>query len=99
MKLLFATLLIMPLVANAGTCESLSDLSGSIMKARQAGVSMQKAMAIANDGNKEALNNYTRLQVIKAYDSPRFTTDDYQMRAISDFSDEAYLECVKVVNK
>lgn len=89
MKLLLATLLLMPLMAHAGTCEELSDLSGSIMKARQSGVSMQKAMAIAGD------DKYTRSKVIQAYEHSRFQTDEYQMRAISDFSDKAYLECIR----
>lgn len=72
------------------TCGALAELGKKIMQARQAGISIEKIIEIFNDGDfGEALT-------IKAYNNPRYNTDNLQEKIISDFRDETYLECAKI---
>ncbi len=71
------------------TCETISELAEVIMENRQHGVSMARAMG-ASEGSE-----LVETIVIQAYEHPGYTTAEYQNRAVSEFTDEWYLACVK----
>lgn len=73
-------------------CREISNLAESIMSNRQSGASMVQMMDIA-DGNGLAQS-----LVAAAYEEPRYSTPQYQQEAISDFRDQAYLECYRAVS-
>jgi len=74
-----------------GICESVSGLAKSIMGARQSGVSISKIMQLANGSTlAESL-------IIAAYGKPSFSTEQYKEEVIREFSDEAYLSCIKTL--
>lgn len=70
-------------------CKTYSDLAETVMKARQAGVSMSRAMEVVSD------DPAVRELVIMAYDEPRMSVEKNQQRSIEDFRDSAYLACIK----
>jgi len=71
-------------------CSSYSELARVIMRNRQFGVSMSKAMVAAGD--------YSNL-VVEAYKSPRYNTTEYKQRAMEEFSTEAYVDCFTILTK
>lgn len=73
-------------------CREISTLAESIMSNRQSGTSIVQMMDIA-DGNGLAQS-----LVAAAYEEPRYSTPQYQAEAISDFRDQAYLECYRAVS-
>ena len=78
------------------------------MTNRQSGVQMATVMDIAK-AEAEAGNNSQMLQsrvlqtmqliIVDAYESPRFSTENYKARAISEFKNRWYLRCFKAQNK
>lgn len=70
-------------------CGKASQLAEETMLARQAGVSIQKMMdACQKDDLFESF-------VIRAYDTPRFSTAKHQKQAADDFRDRVYVECAR----
>lgn len=69
-------------------CESMSNLSYSIMKAHQKGVAMSTMM------NKIGDTDMTRIIIRMAYDEPRYSTPEMQNRAQGKFRDYIYGLCV-----
>lgn len=78
-------------------CRSLSDLAGSIMKSRQSGVPMTRAMGITDDIELPSFKELVRSFVIQAYKEPHYQSEKYKQRAIVSFSDNIYLECLNFV--
>lgn len=78
-------------------CGTLGTHAEAIMEARQAGVSMQKMIeASGSIPGPAAAKEFTRSLVIKAFEHPRFSTESYKRRAIENFRDTVYLECIKL---
>lgn len=75
------------------TCKAFSQMSGSIMKARQAGVDMS-AMMEAKQSDEEA-TKIAHQVIIEAYGSPRWSTNQNREKAIADFANDKYLSCIK----
>lgn len=80
-----------PKESDLGICENVSVLAKSIMGARQSGVSISKVMQLANGSALlESL-------IIAAYSKPSFSTEQYKEEVIREFSDDAYLSCIKTL--
>lgn len=71
-------------------CKLLANVAETIMLCRQEGVPMEQVM------DATAIVAFVEV-VIDAYDRPRFSTDELQRKAVSDFRDFYYLECVKAL--
>jgi hypothetical protein len=74
-------------------CKGSSDLAKVIMKKRQSGLSISEMMEknqTYGEVQKEA-----DLYTISAFKVPRYDVKEYQDKAILDFSNDIYLECVK----
>ena len=75
-------------------CGNVGDLATDIMKSRQSGLSMAKMMeAVAQVGENPLVDE----MIISAYDSPRYSTERMQKRAVEEFRDKFYLDCVKIM--
>lgn len=98
-KLIAILAIMLTTSVHAGTCEMLSDLSGSIMDARQAGVKMQTLLKNVANGEDKHVNWYSRHEIKRAYKEPRFSTASYQNNAILDFENEAYSICLDALDK
>lgn len=81
------------LAENIATCDTPTKLANSIMIARQIGVPMQEIMA-AFPGDPTTL--YIAI-VTEAYAVPAFQGQEYRDRAIAEFTDKTYLECVNIM--
>jgi hypothetical protein len=81
-------------------CKSHSYLAGEVMTSRQSGQQMATVIDIvkAEAGNSRAVQ-IAQLIVVDAYESPRFSTEKYKARAISEFKNKWYLWCFKAKNK
>ena len=91
MKTLMAAVLMMGGVFGAqasDNCAPVAELAKSIMRARQSGVSVVKAMQIARED--KGVQAIVRL----AYMEPRYSSDLYRENAATDFETEVYLICV-----
>lgn len=73
-------------------CKSLSGLAESVMAHRQDGTSVVTLMELAD-------LPVTRLLIEEAYKKPRYSSEQYQRRAVSDFRDEYYIICLKAMEK
>lgn len=76
-----------------GFCADQSELASSIMKLRQMGVPVSKMMKAANTSSdpllRKVLVSYTEL----AYERVRYSTKEYQHKAVVDFGTEVYNMC------
>ena len=71
-------------------CKDIGTLAETIMKHRQVGTSVIRMMEIADtDGLAQVI-------IKEAYEMPRYSSEEYQRRAISDFRDDYYITCLKV---
>lgn len=74
-------------------CADQSELASSIMKLRQMGVPVSKMMKAANTSSdpllRKVLVSYTEL----AYERVRYSTKEYQHKAVVDFGTEVYNMC------
>lgn len=75
-------------------CDDVNALAESIMGSRQAGVDMAKMMAVAKESGIEKL---ARVLIIAAYEQPQFHGEDYRRKAVSEFKNKVYLQCIKEV--
>jgi len=91
MKVLIAAVLMMGMAFGASAsnnCGPVADLAKTIMKARQSGMSIVKAMEIA--GDDKGVQAIVRL----AYMEPRYSSELYRESAATDFETEVYLICI-----
>ncbi|MGS0941022.1 hypothetical protein ACVA51_10680 [Pseudomonas luteola] len=79
------------------TCKKISEMAGTVMKARQEGVSMSRMMDITAE--KKSLNDVTTLMITQAYDRTRMNSEDGKLKAINDYKDQYYGLCLKRLNK
>jgi hypothetical protein len=64
-------------------------MAEEIMSSHQAGVSMARVMAIMEN------DKILQQMVIEAYGEPRYSSPEFQRRAVAVFRDAVYLQCVK----
>ena len=72
------------------TCQTISELAGSVMEVRQSGASMVEVYK-SMSGNELAID-----MVVMAYDQPKFSTDKYRAESITSFSDQWFTVCIKL---
>lgn len=73
---------------NHEICTGWADLAQNVMRAHQNGAPISEGMEILKD------NAYARRVLIDAYDQPRYSTADYQDRAVSRYRDQVYVDCI-----
>lgn len=76
-----------------GRCEKVAELAEMIMSARQEGVPMVSMMK--NSGAGEGASDLSRMLIVGAYEKPGFSTKENRARAVVDFQNDVYLQCVK----
>ena len=79
--------------AQGMSCVLVSRLAHEIMDARQKGVAMVDAMKIAEESG--SIRGVVVPLTKAAYSTPRFMSDQMQMRAIENFRDEAAAICYR----
>lgn len=75
-------------------CLTQLELAETIMKARQAGVSIKDVLNFNKETSKEVKEHLTILTEY-AYTKPRFSTEEYKRKAIVEFGTEIYNICRK----
>ena len=80
-------------------CLYSQDIAKSIMKMRQNGISMAEVMHIWDDMPNDPKNRIVIASAKKlvefAYEKPIYATEKYKRREVIEFSNEAYLGCIK----
>ena len=79
--------------ANAQDCKGLGDIAEKLMELRQAGGALSDIMS-----NPE-LSSLTKRMAVDAYKTPRYSTDEFRKRAITDFRSEWEVACYEVRSK
>lgn len=73
-------------------CVQVDALAQSVMEARQAGVQLSRMISIAKQTGTYDL---IKPLIIAAYDRPQFNGEAYQRKAVNEFKNQVYLECIK----
>ena len=94
MKKLILAALFLPTLALAEkptfeVCQSYSTYAETVMESRQLGVDMASAYEMVKD--EKILSTI----LMSAYDSPRYSTQDFKDNAISDFKNKWFLYCIQ----
>jgi hypothetical protein len=76
-------------------CATYAELAETIMRSHQSGVSLSQVFEVMGSDSDPLV----RELVIKAYDKPRYRTDQAKNRAISDYRDFVHVECLKQVSQ
>lgn len=78
-------------------CATLSETAGAAMKGNQSGTSLAKMMEALNkvESDNTKLRDLMKAFLLDAYSYPRFNTKSFQDKAVVDFSNKKYLECMK----
>ena len=88
---------------NSIICPEINNFAKVVMELRQIGVPLIKVMnkfeSIKTNTENQELNQ-TLVKILKtimknAYSQPRFMTKEYQQRAIIEFANKWYLQCLK----
>lgn len=79
--------------AQAQDCKVIGDLAETIMKARQTGVTLSEIISLPT------ATTLGKRMAIDAYKRPRFSTDEFQQSAITDFRAEWEVACYEVRSK
>lgn len=98
--LLLTALLGVPLISGAATnvpagmtpeqyCAALEDTSASFMRMHQNGAPLDFALQLLAKNHGE----FMRPIVLQAFSQPRFSTEPYQQRAVTDFGNSVRLAC------
>lgn len=76
-------------------CESLDALSSSAMSARQKGLALANVLKVADtvDGSEDQ-KNYVQEIIKQAFGETRYSSPEYQEKAITDFRNKIYLDCL-----
>ncbi|GAB2507315.1 hypothetical protein [Microbulbifer agarilyticus] len=72
-------------------CKAWSQMAEKVMKGRQLGAPMSAFMEAAEEDGSELMKKI----VVMAYEQPRYSTEQNQVRAADEFRDEFYLMCIK----
>lgn len=75
-------------------CELVSRYAEAVMGARQNNADMAEVMRIAIEGSDDG-RAWKQDMVRRAYDAPRFETQQNRANATRDFKNEAYAACLK----
>ncbi|MGM8939569.1 hypothetical protein ACS8E2_12835 [Psychrobacter glaciei] len=80
--------------AKSTTCDSVSEFSESVMKARLRGIPIQDALGAIDESDMSAVYKSTfKGVIIQAYKQPDYRTDEVKERAIREFALKQYLAC------
>ena len=79
--------------AQADQCQDAGDLAEAVMTARQNGAPISQLMEIAN--GQEIIVK----MVLMAYGEPRYSTDEFQSRAIEDFRNLWEVGCYQAMTE
>ncbi|WP_027052803.1 hypothetical protein [Mesorhizobium erdmanii] len=74
-------------------CEDEAIIAGSIMTARQRGMSLGEMMRFVHQRQK--MVELRETQVMMAWEEPRYETEIQRQRAVADFRDMVQLNCLK----
>lgn len=86
--------------AKSTTCDSVSEFSESVMKARLKGIPIQDTLGAIDDSDMDAAYKSTFKGVImQAYKQPGYQTDELKERAIREFALEQYLACTEAFDR
>lgn len=75
-------------------CAQKASIARTVMEGRQSGFPVEEAMEIARTA-PEVAREYWRGRVLAAYGLPRYSSDQYQRRAVEDFGNDAYMDCMR----
>ncbi len=93
-RIIFGALIFSQPVIADEMCTSIEFLAKSAMEFRQKGVAMSTVInGFVEEGQPEA--ELYKTIIIEAYDSPRFSTEEYQKSEIIEFSNKWYSACLK----
>lgn len=92
-KILAFVLFLASGAAMASACEGRAELAKQVMSSRQAGVPITDVINLAKESN--AYTKATQELILRAYERPRFQTDEHQQREITEFQNEAYVACAR----
>jgi len=95
---LVSTLLLsMPIYSSAedDICGSLESLAGRIMESRQNDIPMSALVNELTKMEDKKLADLVRQMIIDAYEISSYSSDSYKEKAVLEYRNSIYLECIK----
>lgn len=82
--------------AEEDSCAPVAMLAESVMSGRQHGVAMRDMVDLINKGDGgSSFKEAAKSMIILAYETPIFSSEEYQKKSISEFQNQFYLACMK----
>lgn len=85
-------ILTLALSTSLAMCQPIADIARELQAARQAGAPLAKALAIFEEPALQALT-------LSAWREPRYSTEEYKLRAIAEFENRVLLQCMEGADK
>lgn len=79
-------------------CTAMASFAKAAMSARQEGVSIIDLLE-ATESEDELANEFIRVIIEVAYNSPRFSSDYYKQKEITEYETATYLSCMSDFQK
>jgi len=80
-------------------CKRLESSAELVMRARQAGAPMSKIWKVAEDTHDDYLEAMYKMLAKNAYETPQYSTEPMQQRAVVDFQNTFFLACISNLEK
>lgn len=81
-------------------CRNLMEIAGTVIDAKQKGMSLSYALRIADDSFKESGDKYTdkttRMIIMDAYKQPNYSTKSNKVEQANEFAAKYYLGCMEM---
>lgn len=77
-------------------CLQMHNVGKTIMGSRQNGVPLPQLMGLINE-SEESLRDPLKEITVEAYSQPRYNSKEMQKKAISEFANDLYVQCLKSV--
>ena len=77
-------------------CKSIANFAAVVMEKRQAGTAMDAMIDLIHGSESDnGLRKVLESIILRAYENPRYGTEEFKKRSVNDFRNDIYVECYR----
>lgn len=80
-------------------CKRMEHSAKTVMESRQSDVPMSTMWGIAEESGSEYVKEMYKMLIRNAYDKPRFSLEENQQKAVTDFQNDFFSSCIRNAEK
>jgi predicted GTPase len=80
-------------------CKRMEHSAKTVMESRQSDVPMSTMWGIAEESDSEYVKEMYKMLIRSAYDKPRFSLEENQKKAVTDFQNDFFSACMRNAEK